>query len=479
MSLPAQILDSSRFCRGRINWATFEEEFVLALESYGLLDIAMGTLLEPTIEPVTTTVVETRDAQGNVTGTTVTTREVNSTPLGSKNPTKADYRVRERKTNHYIMTHIIDSKGLGCDPKKHASENWKIAKAELSKASPVEMVMARERLTGLRLTPTHENVDEYLDYVRAFKDAHRNAVAAGNKFEDGVLRNMFIESLNDDHYLEAAGAIPDTATLDQAIVALNSTWWVRHRRRLQEIQQTALVASMMATATAAATPVAAAASNVTSTRTRTRTRGNRGTGPCTNGNHGPPGDRPGAAKHDLAHCWEDGGGDVANRPASYRPRNYLSSPTATAANSVIAPNIQVQSAAVSLPQVFILSAQVPSLQERLNIPPMSLPERMEVDETADTSGNEEVIDPIGPLVERISDEIADNDEDEFADMPELEDISDSGSDIAEGPLTQRIDGSFGLRISGQLFADSLLNRLDQLDDSISFEFSDSRFFWLG
>ncbi|KAJ7577028.1 hypothetical protein C8J56DRAFT_899589 [Mycena floridula] len=227
MALPAQLLDPSRFCKGRANWPVFKEEFELAVEAYGLLPILKGTLLEPTVEPTFSTIVETRDSAGVVTGTTVTIREITTTtPLGSDKPTIADYRVRERRLNHYIMMHIVDAKGMGCDASKHAAINWKLANDTLGKTSPVEMVMARESLTGMRLTPAHEDVDEYRNFVRDFKDAHRNAIAAGNKFEDGVLRNMFIESINDDHYLEAAGAIPEAATLDQTITILNSTWWL-------------------------------------------------------------------------------------------------------------------------------------------------------------------------------------------------------------------------------------------------------------
>ncbi|KAJ7592144.1 hypothetical protein C8J56DRAFT_886859 [Mycena floridula] len=433
MSLPATILDPSRFCRGKANFATFCEEFLLALDSYGLAKIVKGTQLPPVDEPTTSVIVQTLDTQGNVTGSTVTTREVTSTPLGSANPTKAEYQTRERKACLYILTHVIDSKSLGCDSEKTAAENWAIVKSKLGTTSAVEQVIARERLTGLRLIPGHEDVDEYLGHARAFKAAHRDAVAAGNKFEASVLKNMFIESIDDDAYLAAAGAVPESASLEDTITTLNNTWWIRHRRRLQEIQQATLATALMASAAAAA-PVAAAV--VAPPRTRTRTQGNRGIGPCPNGNHGPPGSRD-AMKHDLAHCWEDGGGDVANRPASYRPRNYLSSPAAAATNAVTVPNVQVQSAAVSLPQVFILSAHVPSvsLQERLEIPPMSTFDHMEVDELAD----EGVVDPIGPLVERISDEIAEDDDEEYADMPELEDISDSGSDTAGGSLAQRID----------------------------------------
>ncbi|KAJ7577631.1 hypothetical protein C8J56DRAFT_1112974 [Mycena floridula] len=394
MSLPATILDPSRFCQGKVNFATFSEEFFLALESYGLAGIVKGTQLPPTDEPTMSTVVQTLDSQGNVTGSTVTTREITSTPLGSAHPTKAEAHTRERKACFYVMTHVIDSKSLGCDPTKTAAENWTIVVSKLGTTSAIEQVIAREKLTGVRLVPGHEDVNEYLNHARAFKAAHRDAVAAGNKFEVSVLKNMFIESIDDDHYLDAAGAIPDTSTLEQTITSFNNTWWIRHRRRLHDIQQATLATALMASAAAAA-PVTAAAA--TAPRTRTRTRGNRGTGPCTNGNHGPPGSRD-AMKHDLAHCWEDGGGDVANRPASYRPRNYLSTPAAAAANNVAVPNVQVQSAAVTLPQVFILSAQLPSLQERLEIPPMSLSERMEVDEF--TPSEEEIIDPIGPLLIR-------------------------------------------------------------------------------
>ncbi|KAJ7587848.1 hypothetical protein C8J56DRAFT_890719 [Mycena floridula] len=399
MALPAQLLDSSRFCKGRVDWTVFKEEFELAAEAYGLLPILNGSLAEPTTEPTFTTVVETRDSAGTVTGTTVTIREITTTtPLGSAKPTIADYKVRERRLNHYIMTHIIDSKGIGCDASKHAATNWKLANDILGKVSPVEMVMARERLTGMRLMPAHEDVDEYMNFVRGFKDAHRNAVAAGNKFEDGVLRNMFIEAIDDDHYLEAAGAIPETATLDQTVTILNSTWWVRHRRRLHEIQQAALVTAATVTANAAV------ANQAIRPRTRTRTRGNRGTGPCSNGNHGPPGDptSTSALRHDLAHCWEDGGGDV-------------------------------QAAAVTVSDVFVLSSQVQSLEHRIgDVDQRTLADRIDLDNDADMS-----------LIERISD-IADNDDnDEYSDMPALEDISDSGSDNSGVPLTQRMNG-FGL-----------------------------------
>ncbi|KAJ7586032.1 hypothetical protein C8J56DRAFT_891876 [Mycena floridula] len=363
MALPANILTPNRFCDGKANFFVFKEEFCLALESLGILGIIEGTFLEPIDKPTISTVVETRDTAGNVTGTTTTTREVLVTPIGLAHPTKAAWKLWERSCCRYILTHVKDSKSLGCEMTKSTAANWKIVNDKLGKISAVEQVIARERLTGLRLIPVHEDVDEYVKHAAAFKAAHCQAVAAGNKFEESVMKSMFIESIDNDSYLEAAGAIPETASLEDTIIALNGTWWLHHRKHLREIERASAVTALMASAAAAA--VIAAPAN-TGNRTRTRTHGNRGTGPCPNGNHGPPGNRE-AARHDLAHCWEAGGGDVANRPDSYRPRNYLSQ---AAANNVVTPNVQVQAAAVTVPDVFILSVQVTSLEGRLADPPI-------------------------------------------------------------------------------------------------------------
>ncbi|KAJ7592444.1 hypothetical protein C8J56DRAFT_885602 [Mycena floridula] len=246
MSLPSTILDPSRYCTGKADFAIFKEEFMLGLESVGLADIVTGVQTEPLTEPTFTTIVETRDSSGQITGTTSTIRELASTPLGSAHPTKADYKVRERKANLYIMTHIIDSKAIGCDPTKTAAENWKVVLAKYGTTSAVEQVMARERLTGLRLIPVHEDANEFTNHVATFKALLRSAIAAGNKFEDGVLKNMFMESIDSDLYLEAASSVPITSSIDETIATLMNTWWIRHRRCLQEIQQAALVTAMMA-----------------------------------------------------------------------------------------------------------------------------------------------------------------------------------------------------------------------------------------
>ncbi|KAJ7588316.1 hypothetical protein C8J56DRAFT_890117 [Mycena floridula] len=362
MALPATILDPSRYCTGKENFSTFKEEFLLGLQSVGLDKRVLGTQAVHTAEPTSFVLTETLDTAGNVSGAVRTTRAVLSTPLGSDHPTMAEDRTREAKTNLYIMTHVIDAKGLGCDPTKKASENWAIVVAKYGTTSAVEQVMARENLTGLRLVPVYEDPEEYNNHVKAFRAAH---------LDDSTVKNMFIESIDDDTFLTAAGGIPAHDDLEQTISFLNSTWWVRRRKHLRDMQ--AALVSTMATNIANAAAVAAPAQ-----RSRTRTRGNRGIGPCSNGNHGPPGNRD-AQRHDLAHCWEDGGGDVANRPASYRPRNYLS--THPVANNVAVPNVQVQSAVVTMPQVFILSAEISAGGElaEANFDDSIVMDQMEVD----------------------------------------------------------------------------------------------------
>ncbi|KAJ7585716.1 hypothetical protein C8J56DRAFT_892402 [Mycena floridula] len=94
MSIPAQILDPSQWCRCRADYAAFKEAFFLALQSYGLDKIVDGTMKEPTSEPVAATVVEVVDSNGVVTSRTTTTRPVISAALGSDELTKADYKVR-------------------------------------------------------------------------------------------------------------------------------------------------------------------------------------------------------------------------------------------------------------------------------------------------------------------------------------------------------------------------------------------------
>ncbi|KAJ7590135.1 hypothetical protein C8J56DRAFT_888318 [Mycena floridula] len=373
MVLPATILSADKFCRSKADFPGFKEDFLLALASIGLDRIILGTLSEPTTDPtiVVSETKETRDPSGAITGTmtTTTTRAVTSTDLGADNPTKAAYRVWERKANYYVMTHVVDSKAIGCTTEKTAAENWKIVTDTYGKTSAVEQVMAREKLIGLRLVPVHEAENEYKDHVNSFKAADRESTAAGNKLDDDVKKNIFIESIDHKDYLQAAGSIPATATLDKAISVLQNTWWILYRARSKEIQQAASLVTAMAAQT-----VATAATS----QTHIRTCGNRSVGPCPNPNHGPPGSQS-ARSHDLAHCWEDGGGDVAGRPPGFRPRNLASQ---TSAYSAVVPNVQVNSAAVAVPEVFILSAQVPSLADRMEI---------------------DVANP-GPLIERISDD---------------------------------------------------------------------------
>ncbi|KAJ7587525.1 hypothetical protein C8J56DRAFT_1050741 [Mycena floridula] len=171
MSLPSTILDTSRYCTGKADFAIFKEEFMLGLESVGLADIVTGVQTEPLTEPTFTTIYHPR---------------VGLDTLGFGSSDQADYKVRERKANLYIMTHIIDSKAIGCNPTKTAAENWKVVLAKYGTTSAVEQVMARERLTGLRLIPVHEDANEFTNHVATFKALLRSAIAARNKFEDGL-----------------------------------------------------------------------------------------------------------------------------------------------------------------------------------------------------------------------------------------------------------------------------------------------------
>ncbi|KAJ7578338.1 hypothetical protein C8J56DRAFT_898486 [Mycena floridula] len=224
------------------------------------------------------------------------------------------------------MTHVVDSKAISCAREKTAAENWKIVMDTYGKTSAVEQVMACKKLIRLQLVPVHEAENEYKDYVNSFKAADCESTTARNKLNNDVKKNIFIESIDHKDYLQAAGSISATATLDEVISALQNTWWILYCAQSKEIQQAASLVTAMAAQTVA---------TAVTSQTCICTHGNHGVGPCPNPNHGPPGSQS-AWSHDLTHCWEDGGGDV-------------------------------NSAAVAVPEVFILSAQVPSLADRMEI----------------------------------------------------------------------------------------------------------------
>ncbi|KAJ7600379.1 hypothetical protein C8J56DRAFT_1037994 [Mycena floridula] len=255
MALPATILSTDKFCRSKADFPGFKEDSLLALASFGLDRIVLGTLSEPTTDP--TTVIsetkETKDSSGAVTGTmtTTTTRTITSTDLGVDHPTKAAYRVWERKANYYVMTHVVDLKAIGCTTEKTVAENWKIVMDTYGKTSAVEQVMACEKLIGLRLVPVHEAENKYKDHVNSFKAADRKSTAAGNKLDNDVKKNIFIESIDHKDYLQAAGSIPTLATLDETISILQNTWWVLYHAQSKEIQQAATLVTAMAAQTVA------------------------------------------------------------------------------------------------------------------------------------------------------------------------------------------------------------------------------------
>ncbi|KAJ7579458.1 hypothetical protein C8J56DRAFT_964257 [Mycena floridula] len=355
-ALLAPFMSSDQYCTGKDNWPSFEESFRQACEARGLILILDGNQTCPL------------DTAGNITGTSTTSKLIHTTPLGSAKPTIAEFNSRERTLNLAIKTCIPDADSYGYVAKDSAADNWTLIKAHLSKISVVEQDQARKALVAKHLNPMYEEPKEYENHVNAWHVLRRKAISYGVKFEDSMLKTLFILSLDGDDYVHIGGAIPESDTLMQLIEKLKVTWLLKHSKRLEQMETESRVVAMTAS-------IAASAS---------KSKGKRGQG-CTNPIHGPPGNFA-STKHDLDHCWSIGGGDYGNRPAHFRdPKSKKPSTPAAptpAAASAVASNVTVSAVDtdISIPNIFVLSvdAQLPSSQllEDLPVSPRSLESRL-------------------------------------------------------------------------------------------------------
>ncbi|KAJ7575863.1 hypothetical protein C8J56DRAFT_1118360 [Mycena floridula] len=267
-------LAPAEYCTGKENWFEYEANFLQATGARGWIQYLNGSFTEPPNEPTDNTVTTIRDPTTNViTGISTVSKPIHVTALGSDKPTIAEYRQRERFLNYNIKLTIPDAQSYGYDASKHAAVNWAAVKAHLGKVSVIEQDQARKALASKQLFPRYEDPKEYDNHVNSWHVLRRRALAFGVKYEDSLLKTLFILSITGDDFILLGGGLPDTDTVFEAIEKLKAVWLLKYSKRVEEMAEQNRVTAMTASINAAA-----------ASKSRSKGKGAPagGVGPCTN-----------------------------------------------------------------------------------------------------------------------------------------------------------------------------------------------------